>query len=63
MDAYNYRHENNTRARAAVKDLMTKHNVVYLYKERNPETKRYAWREGRPVMKQARLDVSPPLRL
>ena len=45
MDTYNYRHENNTRARAAVKDLMTKHNVVYLYKERNPETKRYARRE------------------
>ena len=55
-DNFNYRRENNTRARAAVKDMMSDMGLVDIYRERNPEERRYTWRVGSPVVKQARLD-------
>ena len=57
IDNHNYRRENNTRAREAVKDMLIKHELMDIYRERNPGVRRYTWRVGRPVMKQARLDM------
>ena len=56
-DNFNYRRENNTRARAAVKGMMSDIGLVDIYRERNPEVRRYTWRVGSPVVKQARLDM------
>ena len=57
LDNFNYRRENNTRARKAVKSMMAANGLIDIYRERNPEDKRYTWRVGSPVIKQARLDM------
>ena len=57
MDNVNYRRENNTRAREAVKNMMMENGLIDIYRERNPEIKRYTWRVGSPIVKQARLDM------
>ena len=57
MDNFNYRRENNTKARDIVKNMMTEKSLIDIYRERNPETRRYTWRVGNPILKQARLDM------
>ena len=57
MDNCNYTRENNTRARDAVKNIMTDYSLIDIYRERNPELRRYTWRVRNPVVKQARLDM------
>ena len=57
MDNFNYRRENNTRAREAVRNMMSKHELIDIYRERNPEGRRYTWRVASPMIKQARLDM------
>ena len=57
MDNFNYRRENNPRARESVKNMMSANGLIDIYRERNPESRRYTWRVGNPVVKQARLDM------
>ena len=56
-DTYNYRRENNTRARNTVKNIMSERNWIDIYRERNPDARRFTWRVGNPIVKQARLDM------
>ena len=50
MDNHNYRRENNIRAREAVKTLITKHDLMDIYREKHPNLRRYTWRlEGGKV--------------
>ena len=56
-DNFNYQKENNKRARQAVNDLMSRNDLVDIYTVRNPDGKRFTWRVGNPVLKQARSDM------
>ena len=56
-DNSNHQRANNIRAQEAVKQLMAQKDLVDIYRVRNPESKRFTWRVGNPVIKQARLDM------
>ena len=56
-DNFNYKRENNTKSKEAVKNMMSDNGLIDIYRERNPEVRRYTWRVGNPVVKQARLDM------
>ena len=57
MDNFNYKRANNTKARDALKNLMSENGLVDIYRVRNPDLRRYTWRVGSPIVKQARLDM------
>ena len=54
-DMQNYKHINNPNARNSVLNLISEHNLIDIYRYRNPNILRYTWRKRRPL-KQARLD-------
>ena len=58
VDTANYVRENNTRARDALVKLMEANSWVYIFRERNGDTRRYTWRNTSigAIIKQARLD-------
>ena len=54
-DSHNYSNVNNPHARAKVLQIMSELDLVDLFREFNPEKRRFTWRRKNPV-KQARLD-------
>ena len=57
MDNFNYIRENNTSAKEAVKNIMSDKGLIDIYRDRNPVSRRYTWRAGSRIVKQARLDM------
>ena len=59
MDNFNYIRENNTSAKETVKNIMSDKGLIdiYIYRDRNSESRRYTWRAGSRIVKQARLDM------
>ena len=57
MDNFNYKRANNTKARDVLKNLMSENGLVDIYRVRNPDLRRYTWRVGSSIVKQARLDM------
>ena len=55
IDAQNYKHINNPKARTAVLNLMENYGLTDIFRYLNPSTRRYSWRKKKPL-KQARLD-------
>lgn len=55
-DSYNYKRLNNTRAQRRVLDMIKKHDLIDVFRERWPKVNRYTWRVKNPSLKQARLD-------
>lgn len=54
-DCSNYKHVNNPKARDRVLKFIDEKNAIDMFRETNPELKRYTWRKRNPL-KQARLD-------
>ena len=54
-DTYNYLHVNNPRAKEKVTELIDELGLIDIWRDINPETKKYTWRRNHPL-KQARLD-------
>ena len=55
MDMYKYKNVNNPKAREEVLNLMESNNLLDIYRQQHPHTKRYSWHKRNPI-KQARLD-------
>ena len=53
-DTLNYKKNNNLKANAAIKDMMSYLDLVDIYRANNPDSKRFTWRG--PNHKQSRLD-------
>ena len=54
-DTKNYKHTNNPKARECVLSIISEHNLTDIYRDRNPDSRRFTWHKRRPL-KQARLD-------
>ena len=54
-DYQNYKHVNNPKAREVVKEMMELLNLTDIWRDNNPEIKRFTWRKQNPFQ-QARLD-------
>ena len=57
MDAFNYANINNPKSRSVLLEAMNSLNLCDIYRDVNPDKKRYTWRRKNPV-KQARLDYA-----
>ena len=55
LDNNNYISQNNLKSTQAISNLMTKHNLIDIWRAKNPSKKRYTWLQG-ISKKQARLD-------
>ena len=55
LDLYNYKHLNNPKARQTVLNMMAEYDLCDVYRQFNPNRRRFTWRRKNPV-KQARLD-------
>ena len=55
IDCHNYKHENNPKAKEAVENMIQELNLTDIWRENNPESRRYTWRKPTPL-KQSRLD-------
>ena len=57
MDSSNYTNVNNPRSRDILLETINTLNLCDIFREMNPELKRYTWRRKNPL-KQARLDYA-----
>ena len=55
VDCFNYRHRNNINACEKVNDIMHNFDLLDIWREQHPETRRYTWRRSAPCQ-QSRLD-------
>ena len=55
IDCFNYRRQNNVKASEKVTDLMYSYDLFDVWRQMNPETRRYTWRRSTPHQ-QSRLD-------
>ena len=55
IDCDNYLHDNNSKARAEIENMTTELGLADIWREDNPELRRYTWRKATPF-KQSRLD-------
>jgi hypothetical protein len=55
LDYCNYKYNNNVKAQAQVESMMFNLDIVDIWRELNPELRRYTWRRNRPFQ-QSRLD-------
>ena len=55
LDYDNYKHINNPKSREVVEDMITQLELTDIWRENNPECKRFTWRKTSPL-KQSRLD-------
>ena len=55
LDCYNYKHINNRKAKEVVGNMILELELTDVWRENNPQCKRYTWRKPNPL-KQARLD-------
>ena len=56
LDTKNYQTEHNTRARTAVKDVISRHGLTDIWRHFNPAKRGYTWTKQTPF-KQSRLDM------
>ena len=54
-DSYNYSNVTNPHARTKVLQIMSELDLIDIFRELNPEKRRFTWRRKNPI-KQARLD-------
>ena len=54
LDSFNYKHINNPKAKESVENMF-KLGLTDIWREANPDCKRYTWRKTKPL-KQSRLD-------
>ena len=54
-DYNNYKHINNPKATEAVERIISDHSLTDVWRENNPEIRRFTWRKSSPL-KQSRLD-------
>ena len=55
LDCYNYKHINNPKAKEATENMILELELTDVWRENNPQCKRYTWRKPNPL-KQDRLD-------
>ena len=55
LDYYNYKHYNNVKAQEQVEQMMITLDLTDIWRDQNPELRRYTWRRNNPV-RQSRLD-------
>jgi exonuclease III len=55
LDYHNYRHNNNVKAQEQVDQMMIELDLTDIWRDLNPEIKRYTWRRNNPFQ-QSRLD-------
>ena len=55
LDSYKYKHINNPKAKESVENMMLELGLTDIWREANPDCKRYTWRKTKPL-KQSRLD-------
>ena len=55
LDCYNYKHIYNPKAKEVVENMILELELTDVWRENNPQCKRYTWRKPIPL-KQARLD-------
>ena len=55
LDTYNYLYINNPKARTAVQNMIDSEDLIDIFRQNYPQTRRYTWRKRNPI-KQARLD-------
>ena len=55
LDYSNYKHVNNPKATEAVENMIATHSLTDIWRENNPEIRRFTWRKTSPL-KQSRLD-------
>ena len=55
LDCYNYKHLNNPKAKESVDNMMSELELRDIWRENNPDCKRYTWRKATPL-EQSRLD-------
>ena len=55
LDTYNYLHMNNPKAHIAVKNMIDSEDLIDIFRQNFPLTRRYTWRKRNPI-KQVRLD-------
>ena len=55
IDCFNYRHRNNVNASDKVVDMMHNLDLLDVWRELNPDTRRYTWRRSTPCQ-QSRFD-------
>ena len=56
LDYYNYKHCNNVKAHEQVENMKDNLDLLDIWREINPEVRRFTWRRNRPQMQQSRLD-------
>ena len=55
LDTYNYLYINNPKACTAVQNMIDSEDLIDIFRQNYPQTRRYTWRKRNPI-KQARLD-------
>ena len=55
LDSYNYKHINNPKAKESVENMMLELGLADIWREANPDCKRYTWRKTKPL-RQSKLD-------
>ena len=55
IDTYNYVNVNNPKARDQVLEIISELNLVDIWRDHNPDFKKFTWRRNKPI-RQARLD-------
>lgn len=55
LDYYNYKHNNNAKAQEKVEQIMIDLDLTDIWRDLNPELKRFTWRRNNPIQ-QSRLD-------
>ena len=56
LDYHNYKHCNNIKAHEQVEHMKENLDLLDIWREINPEVRRYTWRRNRPHLQQSRLD-------
>ena len=56
LDYYNYKHFNNVKGQEQVGSMMDSLDLIDIWRELNPEVRRYTWRRSNPRLQQSRLD-------
>ena len=49
LDCYNYKHINNPKAKEAVENMILELELTDVWREKNPQCKRYTWRKPNPL--------------
>ena len=55
LDCYNYLRQNNVNASNKVKEIVDNLDLIDIWRDKNPDCKRYSWRRSTPIQ-QSRLD-------